>query len=424
MKSKLSQKGNNNIAIQNSPIQIITNEDLLKQLLSQGKTQEAVNLFRRIINSASAQHPLYPHWRYEIGTDTTGKTFISHVPNSAEALIHYPLHGEVKFIVPDEYKKFKNIDELLKYSYDKQTDIELDAEYLKTWIGDYPLDNMETSDVKNIKVVLKPEAFPPPFKARLLFDNDSFSIDYLEIGLQEIDGDNIIIGNSKQDNPRVYITLNINLCSNNGKFDLSINKNYKHDVKANLIYNKFILNVQRNKDIMLKDLVADRLVFKSKVMHLDDTLPENIEDTVGLLDTLNAIEDYYDVRIDLPERDLNSEDFENISILKSAVEGKEREGVYENLSMLVNDKETISNLLNLYKDDKDSHTLSVIQENKLINLFGTTIQLNKTVCTFQNAMLKDRELLIQKSRLMDAGESIKIVFVPSGESKVLEEYIM
>ncbi|MGG1601146.1 hypothetical protein, partial [Paenibacillus naphthalenovorans] len=63
---KVTQKGDGNFALVNSTVSIVSPRDEIQKLLHEGKHLAASALFQQTMRSIQAQHPVYPHWRYEL----------------------------------------------------------------------------------------------------------------------------------------------------------------------------------------------------------------------------------------------------------------------------------------------------------------------------------------------------------------------
>src|SRR5690554_4990713 len=121
--------------IQNSVVIKNTTHDELIRLLSAGNIKDAMKILKMQDNIIGTAHPHYPF--YSLGVKKIGEDYIPYSkPLSKEAFEKYPPIIKGKLYFPTKYKDFKNIKELLDYSYNTQTEIEINKMELMKMIGD------------------------------------------------------------------------------------------------------------------------------------------------------------------------------------------------------------------------------------------------------------------------------------------------
>lgn len=411
--------GNGNLVLQNSTLNINSEFENILELGRSGNHEEVQKKLECLSRGIAGQHPLYPHWQYNLVMNQ-GVCSIEHVPSSQEAFERYPLHGCIKFLIPEEYKWAKNWDELAQYGYETQSDIEVNVLNIKTWIGDYLIDEASSREDRSIKLKIVPPKFPEPVPVKLFFEDNSFSIDYLEIGLEKIERNRFILSNFKQSESKLFIRLSINLNNTNDcKIDISINEKFLHNVKANLMLKEFLLKSQQKtllKLTMLKQdkdlLVADSLSFSSE--------PE-LDKVVKLLTQLYEIEKYYGVSFHLPKRNIREEELEAINLLSLSMKGSPRKGKYEHVSLKIVVNKT-SDQYHAFKSF-DVAKLSVTSINRNISLFEQDISFNEMQVDFFNATIKNKAKLLKKLQLADNDEVINIEIIPAqGKNNICKEY--
>lgn len=412
-REEITQKGDNNFALINSTISVSTAGDELQKLFQEGKLVEASSLFQRMMRSVSAQHPAYPHWRYDMRLED-GQTILSHVPNYPEAIERYPLKGNIKFQVPSKYIGINNVKELLQNAYGKQEEIELDVLSLKAWIGEHLIEDLVSSNVGQVKALLKPPPFPKPQPMKLYFKENHFSIDYLEIGVSRIEGQVITVDNKKQLNAKIYITIIFNLENNRSKFTMTINEMFKTDVEAHLLFNQFFLEASEGKQFALKMLREGNDLFVSQQWTFDEQLPDNLDKYVKLLSELYDMQKEYEVSFSLNE-DMDGADLEKLFLLKLSAEGKARTGKYTGYKMVMDKKDSIQRILEIDKENPEGNNLSLHTHDKTISFLGAVITFKDYIVEFNNAKLADHDKLKKKLELMEDGESISIEFVPASK---------
>lgn len=408
--------GNNNINIQNSNLTINKGMDQILELARNGNNESALRklgMFQRCFN---VMHPLYPYYKYNINMNENGVSIGMRV-NSENALEKYPPHGKVKFIIPDEYKWAKNIQELIRYGYEKQVIVELKAEYIQLWLGDY----LE-KDIKNIsKVKIIPERFPDPIPMRFEFENTTFGLNYLEMALTRIDGEWLTISNEKQKKSQIILTLNINFYSKECKFNVKINDEFVNQVDSNLKFNKFLINMRRKGEKSLILLQDDNKFISFDNTTLNDYNYENIEKEMDFLERLKKLEEYYEVKFILP-KDIYQNDYNNMLILEKTMNNESIEGKYEEVMLKItvdskrNQAEILSNI---------GIKLDLAFENEEIYLFGQTIKFKEKWISYYNAVIENYDKVSNKIKYADNGDIIKVIYKPehNKENKLEVRYI-
>jgi hypothetical protein len=419
-KSDVSQSGNQNLAIVNSKnitVNQVQAADEMQRLVKEGKLNEAAELLSRIQKAASSVHPAYPHYRFEFGTDEKGNSTISHVPNYPEAVERYPFQGSMRFVLTEKYKRFKNMQELVQHSYEKQEKIELDALSFKTWVGDTILDEFSKDNFKSMKLTLTPQKFPPPTPMRLFLKNDSWGIDYLEIGVTEIDGSIVKMDNSKQKGATIFVSFVIDMDKETAKFNIKIKEEYIHRVKEELIFTELLLaSKKKSNSLVLKFLETDADIIEANSWGFDEEIHDNLQYYAELLSKLKEIENHFQVEFKLDESGFSSEDIWVIELLYSFVIGRNLKRPFEPWKTRMNNKQMIQQAIDM-DDQKPQgfsfHGYHILDES--IKLFECEFVFHKYEFFLEYIRLVNKEKLRKKLEFMDEGESLIIEF--SGEEK-------
>ena len=273
-----------------------------------------------------AMHPLYPDFIYSLNMNEKGVS-IKLVANNKEAIKKYPPHGTIKFIIPDEYKWAKNINELIRYGYEKQVPIKLKSESIKLWLGTYLMEELKGGS--EVKII--PEKFPEPIAMKFEFENTIFRLDYLEIGLIRIEGDYLILSNEKQENTKLILTLSINRYNIfDNKFNIKVAPKYKNNVDANLKINKFLLNMSYECIKRLVTLKDDTEFIYFSDSTINGTSIKELEKEISLLERLYNLEKYYNVVFKMPDK-ITVDDYENLLVLEKSMNNEPITGTYSEL---------------------------------------------------------------------------------------------
>jgi hypothetical protein len=427
MKNKIQQDGNNNLSLIESPVNVYNyNFDTmleLQKLIASGQFKDASKLLKIILQGISSQHPAYPHWRYDIEYYNGGITF-KHAPNSIEAMTTHPLHGEMEFILPEQYANFKSINDLLKYSYGKQVKVNIDVLSMKMYAGNILIEERNSDRNNKFIASLVPPEFPPPIPMKLYLSDNSWAIDYLEMGLKEISDDYIIIDNSKQCCSKYDVSITKFLNADKGAINVKIRNQFLSDVSANLVLNKLIY--LHNGSQLTLELLENNNIFMIAQNIGSKKVPKGIKSYMDILTDLVELEKYYKVKFILPIDGIDKHALKKIAILKMSMAGESVKGYYDNFSINIDTREFLENILKYYKPDGNSMKLSLENDSdKTIGLFGVKILFGKREIYFENAVLENVEKLKRKLEIMDDGETVIVELKPhiDKEGKFLEFYI-
>lgn len=404
-------KGDKNVIVQNSDITVNKGMDEILELARLGKQAEALTKLGVLQRGFGAQHPLYPYWKYDINMDENGVS-IKTVAASEKAFEKYPPHGQIKLSIPDEYKWAKNIKELVRFGYEKQMPIKLNSSGLKMWLGEHLVEEITSESI----VEIIPEKFPEPMPMKFTFEDNSFSLDYLEIGLIRIDGTKLVLSNEKQINAKVILTITINTADiTDNQISITVSDSFKDNVKANLKVCRFLLNSNNN---VLKRLITlnddrDFITFKQSHIHRENS--ENLEEETAFLERLAAIEKYYNVVFKLPEV-IKEEEIENIIILENSIKGNSNRGTYSSIKFpFTVDLNSESSLENSIKNKVG--TINIIFKNPKVELFEQTIIFKEQKVNFYDATLENEEKIKEKLKLADDGDVIIINYIPLDDKR-------
>ncbi|SCC33156.1 Uncharacterized protein BCZB5J_02619 [Bacillus cereus] len=433
----IDQSGNNNLAIQNSEVNIVVSIfDQLEAFAGRGMFDEVANLMESICKFIGTKHPLYPHYKYK-PVQFGDKFILEHEPLSVEAKEKYPLTHRGKFTISqDQLDGYNNIHELLEDAFFKQEEIEINMSAFTTWLGDHLVEtpNLGTS-FTNGKWVIAPEPLPEPLKLKLYFkgDTDINIIDYLEMGVSGKEGNEfILIDNSKQKNAKLLVSLllPINIKSEeqytiitNAKINLKIKEEFQNNVAAmRSLFYFFKLVADKSKSIALKNLSENTDFLVISDFSLNDDIVD-FEKDYQLADRLYKIEQYYNITFTVPEV-IDVHEWEAIEILELNMENKPLIRKLNTLTMNLDDKKSIVNILNLFESEKTVKKLKLIQTgpNARIELFNSVIPIEKIEIVYNSLRIDDIKRLRGKLEYMDEGETIKVSFIPGDDPEFKEFY--
>jgi len=443
-KEVINQKGNSNVAIQNSHITIYYSIfDEIIRLSKKGDYNGTAQLLAELHELAGKMHPFYPHYRYKF--ENIGDRIVAeHEPLTEAAKEKYPLTYTGKFKIPKERMKgFKNIHELIEDAFFKQEEIEIDMVALNAWIGDKPVPTPNLDEfIKEGKWVIKPNPLPEPMKLKFYIKKEpEFSIiDYLEMSISGIDRDNnmITLDNSRQENSKLLVRITLPLINSENEnglvsirkatINFKVKDDYISDVEANRDFFKFYIYTEGQQvTLAFKDLKSNKDFIVSPNFHIDNkSIYDNLRKQYSFLQNLYELEQFFSVRFTLPDK-ITKEDWESIRVLESIKENTTIKKRFNNLTWTITEKEALKNIIDIYEQNDNKGLIlnaTYSGEEARIELFGATIPLEKMEATYDNVKIDDLEKLKRKYANMEEGETIKVKLLPDTNNMVEEKYFI
>lgn len=406
--------------IQDSFVIKNTTYDELMKCLVAGDVRGAMEVMKMQEKVLGVVHPYYPH--YSLGIKRIGNDLVPYSkPLTKEAIEKYPPKIKGKFSISDKYKGFKDINDLIDYSYNTQTEIEINNIELMKMIGDEVdpyQDEIEILLSKTKEWKLKPKEFPEARPYKIVIEGSEISYDYILLRTTRIEDNKVFLSNKEQgidtefnfifDFKNKKITMNIRLNQGSRLNKKSLLK-YLRFTKSALRKNKFSI-ISLEFDAVLAEGILDNFDFESPL--------GNIDNEITFVEYITLIEEQYNTTIEIPEQ-IEESELEAICYLGEALKHGEIKGIWKDGTfdfMLA--EEFIGNIKNL--EDKP-FDLSLIAPARVI-IFGKEFTIPKTIKTFKNAQMKDLDKVKKKVEVLEDGDVIKITFVAKGDNQYIETF--
>jgi len=404
---------------------VCNNYDLLNtltELLSEGKANEALHLLNNLQKSVAGHHPLYPYYSTAIEIRDGRFVFVSK-PNSPEAIEKYPPTYKVKMVIPEKYKDFSSITELLDYSYKNQVDIDVNVTELKKLLGNeedpFQDEIFNPENLENIMFKIKPKEFPPSKPFKIVFVNTNYVFDYILLKVERItDDDKIILSNMEQQSG-LYISFTLDFKNNKLDFNIKIKEGFLRDVTTNLALIKLMINARKENQLEVISL-EDRQKFMSGYLNGVNFTSKfgDEEREKKFLEDLKVIENFYNTKIELADN-IVLDDVMNAEMLAKGITKKESTGKYDNIEAefrITNEtRDSIKDINN------KSFMLSFEIHNYEIKIFNKKFEIPKIIQTIKKVRIEDEDKLLRKMEVLEAGDIIKIKFIPADEETI--EYV-
>ncbi|MFD0084665.1 abortive infection system toxin AbiGii family protein [Priestia megaterium] len=417
--------------------------DYVAQLLREEKMDEVGAFIKNIHNMVGQAHPFSPHYVYK-AVPYENKIVFDHAPINEQAAAENPLVYKGKFKINKKHLgEAKSFDELLTKSMIRQQEIEIDVEYVETWIGNTKLENDQETLIqqaaKTAKWFIPPEELPPPMKVKLVAGNVSI-LDYIELNIGNIDKDKreTVLDNSRQTSCPLLLMVSIkkdsvrkkvengkineSVISANARLMITLKGGYEGSVKARKLILEYLLNGLKGEPIKLVVLeTGNDFVNLNNHDNKDDLTVESVEHKIEFFNLLLKIEDYFNFKFEFFD-EVTKDDAENITTLKSIVEGGSVGATFTNWSLDFTDPVKLGKFLELFEDKKGVGFMIAATMIEPIEVFGQSISNVRGEHRLESVTVENLEKVKRKQSCMDQGDLIKVNLVPGVNNKLKTFY--
>lgn len=407
--------------LQNCIIINYSTYDKMKELLDNNDLGGVASLLEYQKNMASIKHPYYPN--YIIDFKNFNNKFIPYSkPNTKEALESMPQSLKGKFKIPEKYSRFSSFKEILEFSRNTQTEIEIDIIEIKKMLGDvedpYQFESQLLKD-ENVKWTIKAQEFPPAMPFKIVIGNSEKVFEYILLRADSFYNNELILSNKEQ-NVRIHFEFQFDMGNQSMGFSVKINKDHINDLKAHLDLLQ-IFKLTLNKEwLYIYSLEAEKEISRGKLDTSDyksDFI--TIDEEIKFIENLILIESKFDKKIIIPEN-ICEDDLSYINYLAQAI----KQGFYEeefdifqiNITVL---KDTLEN-----KDKLKSELtgLKCVMQNTEIPIFGEVYKLKSITRIYKSVKIKNYDRIIKKLEVAEEGDVLKIELIPDEEKLFTDSF--
>lgn len=406
--------------IQDSIVIKNTTYDELMKCLMAGDVQGAMKVMEMQEKALGVVHPNYPY--YSLGIRRIGDNLVPYSKHlNKEAIEKYPPKIKGKFSFSDKYKNFKNISDILAYSYKTQTDIEINNIELMKMIGDevdpYQGElNLLLSETIDWKI--KPKAFPKAIPCKIVIEGSEINYDYVLLRTIRIEDNKVFLSNKEQGNSTEFNFI-VDLKIKKINISIKFNQDIKATKQSLLKYLRFTKSILTKSKFSIISLELDTVLVEGFLNNYDlETSYANIDNEIIFLEYIMLIEDHYNRTIDIPEQ-IKEEDLEAVYYLGEALKYGEIKGSWkeETVNFII-EEEFIRNIKNLEDIPFD---LGFNGSVKVV-IFEKKFTIPKSIKIFENAQIKDLDKVKKKAEVLEDDDVIKVTFIPKGENEYTEKF--
>jgi hypothetical protein len=386
--------------------------DEIHKMMKNGDITGAIDLLKQQNKILGTYHPYYPDYSIEIK-----KIFDKEIPYSKPASKHalkkYPPLLKGKFNIPTKYYGFRNLNELLSYSYRTQTDIEIDMVELKKMLGEVedPYQDEITTilDIPGGKWKIKPKQFPAAKPYRIATEDSEESFDYVLLRTTKISDNSEIFMSNIEQKTNLCIELVLNLRLKKIVLNLSINDEEDSDKKATLKFLKFIEQagkgnklsiISLEKNIVMASGVLDNVNYKSGF--------NSIQEEIKFLENIIVIEEKYRRKIKIPKY-IDQDDFNSVEYLATGIRDGKVIGKWKDFT---NEIELVQESMDFWKSINEIPFEIVLRAKIEIIIFDERFEVPSLTRVLKSATFDNIDVLKNKINVLETGDILKVKLIP------------
>lgn len=371
------------------------------RLAKEGKLDQVRENMLAIQQSITPQHPLFPDYGYAF---SDGHLFSK--PLTADAREKYPSKFHIKFdrVTFGDEQYYGINTQTIQRANSLQREIVLNGVVVEKWLGPIldPIQD-EAKAITGTDLVIKPAPFPPAQPYSISIGGTTY-FDYVLFRTKEIlDNGNIVLTNEEQINR----SFDIRFILNPDMRDFTTQFKPKTKSNSDMLKNLLLLKaVKSGKEFTVKSLESGELIFEG-IAQSTDLEPD--ETVIELLKKVVVVEEYLGAPLNLPD-ELSPEDCRGLDYVYDLVSGKEHNEKYLEFSASFTLGAKITNTDKIA--DGSVFSIEFMAERDVRDFLGQTFKL-PIKRKIDGAKFKDVEKAKKLAELLEAGDTLKLDFVPA-----------
>lgn len=371
------------------------------RLAKEGKLDQVRENMLAIQQSITPQHPLFPDYGYAF---SDGHMYSK--PLTADAKEKYPSKFHIKFdrVTFGDEQYYGINAQTIQRANRLQREIVLNGVVVEKWLGPIldPIQD-EAKAITGTDLVIKPAPFPPAQPYSISIGGTTY-FDYVLFRTKEIlDNGNIVLTNEEQINR----SFDIRFILNPDMRDFTTQFKPKTKSNSDMLKNLLLLKaVKSGKEFTVKSLESGELIFEG-IAQSTDLEPD--ETVIELLKKVVVVEEYLGAPLNLPD-ELSPEDCRGLDYVYDLVSGKEHNEKYLEFSASFTLGAKITNTDKIAEGSVFS--IEFMAERDVRDFLGQTFKL-PIKRKIDGAKFKDVEKAKKLAELLEAGDTLKLDFVPA-----------
>lgn len=418
--NKQKLEGKEIVNIVDSPGAIVSKNGILDEIVlamenNPLKTADALAIIKRILDR------YHPYYRFVPDFSGDGLPSISIVAKTPEATEKCPLEGTMSVRIPEKYRNFNSMEDLLRYSYERQESISFDDVIsFKTFLGDQILDDFDASQHNTMKIRMIPEPFPPPRPYRIEIKGTDLAYNYIELGLSRKVDKVYYLTNEKQMDAPVRFSLTIDLEKEKSNYTIYFDDNIKVSTKKMFKMLQFLHALYVGNIIEVIDIKKDISLF-SAASNPRPEMISDLEKEINFYNKLLTLEQTFDVEFELP-KSISLETVGTINFLYEVVTTGQYFGESDRYTFTINSKEGLERIRNLVLERPEPIEIMISSPKVNRELFGINISLGNTKFYPPKVKLESLEELESSINHYKEGTSVEVGFVAVKEKTYRQVY--
>lgn len=405
--------------IQNSTVHKNTAMDEIRKLMESGNAHDALNFIVKLHDVLGTYHPYYPH--FTIGFKImNNRTVLYSKPLSADAMTNQRPYIKGHFKFSEKYSDFQSVKDIFEYSYNTQTDIDIDIITLKKMIGDSEdpfQDEIEVLLANGDSWKIKHEEFPAARPYKIILMDTTLSFDFILLRVVRIDGNRVFLSNEEQDISHL-LEFAFDLSNFSMNVKISIREKYIYDYNAQLKYLQFMKYAAEEKTLQLFSL-EDSVEMASGTVDGFDYQSNfgNIDTEIAFVQSILTIEKKFKTKIIVPEV-IDKQSFENIMYLATGIIDGKVSGHWDKIDFSIELTNEGLNKLESYITQTSSFK---IESDMALWIFGVEYRIPQVIKCLNRVRFANAHKLKKKINVLDKGDTIRVTLLPDGDNTFIDE---
>ena len=383
--------------------------DRARALAQEGRLDVLGEALTDFTETVSATHRLKGYYGFE-PRKVNGKQELVSVPLTDEAQRLYPPHFKCNGRAYVGDREIGNVTpEIIEYANNHQLTIRLVVEDACKFLGTYiDPQQCEVTEIIGEEILLPPDPFPEAMAYSIIIDDVTY-YEYILLRTKERFEDGTVIFTNEEQSIPFKLKVQVNPLTEKTNFTFAIigGSNMEH-----LKYSRFLKAARAKGRLKIHHLESGNNLLEANCDELGSSeYMERLDSEIAFLESMVALETYFKVKIDVPER-FAPEDVDLVHYVATIIQGGDVRGRWSryetNMTIVPQTKK------NLTASMDKPYSLTYVG-SATVNIFGNslTYPCMRTLLSVKLEKPKKIALLLEA---LEEGDELKMVFIPGDES--------